>query len=175
MSTITGVVAIALAILLALPAWADEPASTAPVTVEFVEPETFTDIRTGFLRTNVDNNSHLRALHRHLVRKAATYLAPGQTLHIAVTDIDLAGDHTPHSNPALLDIRTVSNLYPPRMSLNYTLSDASGAVVRTGEAKLKDLGFDIGSGGSVSDPLRYDKRMLDKWLRSEFGANTRRR
>lgn len=164
------VLALVLALSLAPAALAETPAS-APVSVEFVNPDKFTDIREGFLRTNVDKNVHLKSLRKHLERKAATYLQPGQTLHLAVTDIDLAGDHTPHSNPALLDIRTVSNLYPPRVNLNYTLSDASGAVVRTGEAKLKDLGFDISSGGAnTSDPLRYEKRMLDKWLRSEFGG-----
>jgi hypothetical protein len=170
MSTIIRVVVIASVFMLTLPAWADEPASSGPVSVEFVNPEKFTDIKVGFLRTNVDNNSHLRALRRHLERRAATYIGPGQVLHIAVTDIDLAGDHTPQSNPALLDIRTVSNLYPPRINLNYTLSDALGAVVRSGEARLQDLGFDIGSGGNVSDPLRFEKRMLDKWLRREFGG-----
>lgn len=171
MSTMTQIVALAAALALVPSAASASPAPDGPVTVEFVEPEKFTDIKEGFLRTNVDRNAHLKALRRHLQRKAASYLKPGQTLHIAVTDIDLAGDHTPHSNPALLDIRTVSNLYPPRMNLNYVLKDSSGNVLRTGEAKLQDLGFDIGSGGSVSDPLRFDKRMLDKWLRREFGGS----
>lgn len=147
----------------------EQPAG--PVMVEFIHPDKFSDIQEGFLRTSVGDNAHLAALRRHLERKAATYLAPGQTLRIEVTDIDLAGDYAPPGHPALLDIRTVSNLYPPRMNLNYELRDGSGAVVRTGEAKLKDLGFDIGSAGAVSDPLRYDKRMLDKWLRREFGGN----
>ncbi len=171
MSTIPRSVAIASVLMLALPAWAGGTASGGPVSVEFVNPEKFTDIKEGMLRTHVDNNAHLNGLRKYLEREAASYLQPGQSLQIAVTDIDLAGDITPHSNAALLDIRTVSNVYPPRMDLNYTLADASGAVVRTGAARLKDLGFDIGSGGGrVSDPLRYEKRMLDKWLRREFGG-----
>lgn len=171
MSMMIRIVALAAALGLAPQAPGADSALSGPVSVEFVNPEKFTDIKVGMLRTNVDNNAHLNGLRRHLEREAAGYLQPGQSLRIEVTDIDLAGDIRPHSNPALLDIRTVSNVYPPRMNLNYTLTDASGAVVRTGEARLKDLGFDIGSGGGrVSDPLRYDKRMLDKWLRSEFGG-----
>lgn len=173
MDTLTRAALLGAALMLTAAAAAAQSPTTGPVSVEFVNPEKFTDIKEGFLRSDVEGNVHLNALRKHLEKKAATYLEPGQTLHLAVTDIDLAGDHTPHSNAALLDIRTVSNLYPPRMNLNYTLRDASGAVARTGEAKLKDLGFDLSSGGSVSDPLRYDKRMLDKWLRREFGGKSR--
>jgi hypothetical protein len=172
MSTMIRVVALAAGLGLAPAAPGADSAPSGPVSVEFVNPAEFTDIKTGMLRTNVDNNAHLNGLRRYLERAAASYLQPGQSLRIVVTDIDLAGDITPHSNPALLDIRTVSSVYPPRIDLNYTLTDASGAVVRTGEARLRDLGFDIGSGGGrVSDPLRYEKRMLDKWLRSELGGS----
>ena len=57
--------------------------------------------------------------------------------------------------------------------MNYVLSDAQGAVIKSGDANLKDLGFDAHNGGMSSDPLRFDKRMLDKWLRTEFGNGQR--
>jgi len=154
---------------LSLAAAAATPAG-GPVTVEYVDPQGFTDIREGFRRPRVDGNPHLNALRKHFEKRVPRYLAAGQTLHIRVTDVDLAGDHRAQTNPWLLDVRLVTNVYPPGISLNYTLKDPAGAVLRTGDARLRDLGFDIGSGGPVADPYRYEKRMLDKWLYREFGG-----
>lgn len=155
--------------LFALPALAEEPVAGS-VVVEFVNPENFTDIRDRQFPSKPEENPHLKNLRKHMEKSAARYVGPGQTLLIKFTDIDLAGDLEPHTNPNLLDTRTVKGVYPPRAKLSYVLSDAQGAVVRSGDADLKDLGFDAHNGGMSSDPLRFDKRMLDKWLRKEFAA-----
>lgn len=144
--------------------------ATGPVTVEFVNAEKFTDVNERWLPSAPEKNAHLAALRRHVEKKAAKYLAAGQTLRVEFTDIDLAGDHKAQTNPQLHDVRMVSGLYPPRMSLRFVLRDASGQELQAGEAKLSDIGFDSHSAGLSSDPLRYEKRMLDKWLRQQFGS-----
>ena len=166
--SVTRVATLCLA-LIGLQALADSPVAK-PVVVEFVNPENFSDIRDRQFPSKPEENPHLKNLRKHMEKSAARYVGPGQTLLIKFTDIDLAGDIEPHSNPNLLDTRTVKGVYPPRAKLNYVLSDAQGAVVKSGEADLKDLGFDAHNGGMSSDPLRFDKRMLDKWLRKEFAA-----
>ena len=64
------------------------------------------------------------------------------------------------------------DIYPPRMRLRFTLSDAQGKVLSEGERKLTDLGFLQGSGLLDTDPLRYEKRMIDDWTRREFQTAT---
>lgn len=153
-------------------ALAESPAVPS-VVVEFVNPENFTDIRDRQFPSKPEENPHLKNLRKHMEKSAARYVGPGQTLLIKFTDIDLAGDLEPHTNPNLLDTRTVKGVYPPRAKLSYVLSDAQGGVVKSGDAELKDLGFDAHNGGMSSDPLRFDKRMLDKWLRTEFNNGRR--
>jgi hypothetical protein len=147
-----------------------QAAGPSPVTVEFVNAEKFTDVNDRYLKTSPEKNTNLVALRKHVETKGAKYLKPGQTLAISFTDIDLAGDHKPQISPQMQDVRLVTGLYPPRMSFNYVLKDATGQVLRSGEAKLSDVGFDTHSAGLLSDPLRYEKRMLDKWMRAEFGG-----
>lgn len=155
--------------LVGLQALADSPVAKT-VVVEFVNPENFTDIRDRQFPSRPEENPHLNNLRKHMEKSAARFVGPGQTLLIKFTDVDLAGDIEPNSNPNLLDTRTVKGVYPPRAKLSYVLSDAQGTVVKSGDADLKDLGFDAHNGGMSSDPLRFDKRMLDKWLRKEFAA-----
>ena len=54
------------------------------------------------------------------------------------------------------------------MTLNFTLKGADGQVVAEGERKLVDHGFLMGSQVNSNDNLRYEKRLIDDWLRKEF-------
>ena len=64
-------------------------------------------------------------------------------------------------------------IYPPRIELTFKRMDAQGNVIAQGERRLRDTGFMMGSASSVlnSDPLRFEKRMLDDWLRRELRAD----
>ncbi|MBK8067080.1 MAG: DUF3016 domain-containing protein [Rhodanobacteraceae bacterium] len=147
-----------------------QAAGPTPVSVEFVNAEKFTDVNDRAFKTSPEKNTNLAALRKHVETKGAKYLKAGQTLAISFTDIDLAGDHKPQLRPQMQDVRLVTGLYPPRMSFNFVLKDANGQVLDSGEAKLSDVGFDTHSAGLSSDALRYEKRMLDKWMRAEFGG-----
>ncbi len=159
------------ALLLSVAAMAGE--TSGPVSVEFVNPGEFADIKERMFPSKPEENRHLQSLRKHMEKSAARYLSSGQTLLIKFVDIDLAGEILPQTNPSFLDVRTVKGVYPPRAKLSYELRDAQGAAIRSGDADLRDLGFDTQAVGAGSDPLRFEKRMLDKWLRKEFGNSAR--
>ena len=141
-------------------------AAPGPVTVRYDHPENFTETKEvrAFAPSRADTG-YLQTLQAFIEKQAAAGLAPGQRLDIVVTDIDRAGSYLP-SVAALSPVRVVKDIYPPRMTLHFRLLDARGQVLRDGERRLTDLGFMLGSPGGVSstDPLRYEKRMIERWL-----------
>ncbi|MDE2316203.1 MAG: DUF3016 domain-containing protein, partial [Xanthomonadaceae bacterium] len=91
---------------------------------------------------------------------------PGERLAIVVTDIDRAGNFEPWRPYPMSEVRIIKDIYPPRIDLRFQLFDASGKVIREGTRKLRDLGFMSDSiATSSSDNLRYEKALLDRWLR----------
>ena len=95
-------------------------------------------------------------------------------LELTIVDVDRAGDYEPWRGVHYQDTRIVRDIYPPRMTVQYKRYDGSGALVAEGERKLSDLGFLLGPNPiNSSDPLRYEKRMIDSWLRREDGLAAR--
>jgi hypothetical protein len=69
-------------------------------------------------------------------------------------------------------VRIVRDLYPPRIDLSFTLTDADGTMIKTGERKLRDLAFMTPMRVTYcNDPLRYEKKLLAEWLDREFPAS----
>ena len=92
-------------------------------------------------------------------------------LDVTLVDIKRAGDYEPWHGPRGSDIRIMRDIYPPRITLQYTLKDASGRIVDEGEAKLSDTGYLHNLGlKSDSDPLRYEKRLIDDWVKRELST-----
>ena len=153
-----------LGLALALTA-AAAAAGPSSVSVRYEHPENFTETREvrAFAPSRADD-SYLATLGDYLQQRAAAVLPPGQTLAIVVTDVDRAGSYLPSMGPAQ-PVRIVKEVYPPRITLHFRLLDAQGQVIREGERRLTDLGFMYDSGGiRGSDPLRYEKRTIDRWL-----------
>jgi hypothetical protein len=150
----------------AIAAAPDKPASA--IEVNFVASEKFTDVKDGDMGSDRGREAVLEQLKEHLVTHGAKYLAKGQRLQITVTDVDLAGDFEPWRGINFHDIRIVKDLYPPRVDLEFKLIDAEGKVVSEGKRQLRDLGYLTSMAMPTSDPLRYDKEMLNDWLRQEF-------
>lgn len=141
-------------------------AAAGPVTVRYDHPENFTETKEvkAFAPSRADPG-YLKTLQGYIEKKAATVLEPGQKLDIVISDIDRAGSYLP-SVGSLNPVRVVKDIYPPRITLHFRLLDGQGAVIREGDRKLTDLGFmyDSPGGLSNSDPLRYEKRTIDRWL-----------
>lgn len=158
-----------LGLLVGSAAFAANPEKAAsPVQVTFLHPEKFTDAKDSYMDTERGRDYILAQLKDQMVEHATKYLTAGQRLEIIVTDVDLAGDFEPWRGPNFQDIRIVKDIYPPRISLEFRLLNADGAVVSEGKRQLQDLGYLMTLAMPTWDPLRYEKQMLSDWLRSEF-------
>jgi len=135
------------------------------VQVSFVQPEKFTDVRDSALRSE----DHLANLQRQLEEIGARYTSDGQTLKIEVLDVDLAGETRFGARPH--DLRVLRGRADwPRMELRYTL-EAPGAAPRSGRATVADMAYlQRTPTRYASEPLPYERRMLEDWFRTEFGA-----
>jgi len=138
-----------------------------PVQVAFVHPEKFTDIGPRPVGSDPVRGGFLGDLGDHLAKGAAARLPPDLSLSIAVTDVDLAGSNEP-SERGMGSLRIVRDVHPPRIDLAFALVDRAGNVVKRGERRLRELDFRTASSALRSDPLRYEKAMIDRWLEREF-------
>lgn len=134
------------------------------VTVQMVSPDQFAELRQNRNFGDMRDGSWLVELQKHVVDRAGRRLASGQHLDVNITDIKRAGDFEPWRGPNFNDIRVVKEIYPPRIDLNYVLKDGNGSVVREGSDELTDLAFLRRIVRNDTDPLRYEKRLIDDWL-----------
>ncbi len=141
--------------------------ATAAVEVEFVAPEKFVDIGNRWSGVH-DVDDGIQNLRAALVQRGEAVLRPGQDMKISVTDVDLAGDVHPVGRSMEM-IRVVKPLYRPSMEFSYVVTEA-GKTVREGKANIADSNFmDRFNRYFRSDPLYYEKPMLDDWFAKEFG------
>ncbi|MGV8923295.1 MAG: DUF3016 domain-containing protein [Thermomonas sp.] len=147
---------------------------SGPVSVTWNDPETFTEFRQSSNRWAASEGDWLQDLAQHMRKRAQQQLVPGEHLELTIVDIERAGRYEPWHRPDMQNVRIVRDMYPPRMTVAFRLHDATGAVVDEGERKLSDPAFLLNvSPINVTDPLRYEKRMVDAWLRRELVTATR--
>ena len=152
MRTMTQTVLAGVAALLA------SSAALAEVTVTYVKPEDYSDVPRSVIereRTLKDFSDYFATLNKKL--------PPGQNLKIEVLDIDLAGRLYPRR--AADDIRVMNGGADwPRMHLRYTLEE-NGQVLRSGDDQISDMNYQWKRSSYFdSDPMRYEKQMLDDWF-----------
>jgi hypothetical protein len=141
------------------------------VAVRWDDPAAFSEIRGSNNRWEARRGNWVYQIADYLRTRAEKRLAPGERLDVAIHDIRRAGNYEPWRGPNANDIRYVRDIYPPRIALSFTLSDAQGKVIAQGDRKLTDLAFTSNTSTITnSDPLRYEKRLLDDWLRNELRA-----
>ena len=150
-----------------------QPASDARVVVTFVQPDRFTDVSDSALQNATGRRQVLAELERFLVARAERVVPAGQRLAIRVTDVDRAGEIEPLRGPAFDHVRIMRDVYSPRITLEFALTDAGGAVTRSGTRTLRDPIYLTRAGVlSPTDRLRYEKELLETWLREEFGRTS---
>jgi len=147
---------------------ADAAKPSAHVTVTYVAPENFTDVKSDTMGSDRDRDWLLNELKAQFESMARHYLAAGHSLEIQVTEVDLAGEFESWRGVEFDHIRILRDVYPPRLSLEFRLLDAQGKVLSGGKRQLRDLGYLMTIGMPSSDSLRYDKEMIREWMRSEF-------
>lgn len=142
-------------------------AAAAAVEVRFVEPGKYVD---GGLRAHEREPS--AALQRDLTailqRLGEIYLEPGQDLGIEVLDLDLAGRFQ-WWDPSRGEVRIMDSVSWPRMRLRYRLI-RDGRTVAAGEDLVSDMDYLSAAAARGTDPLRYEKNMLEDWFRARFGG-----
>jgi hypothetical protein len=149
-----------------------DPTKPFPKTeVVFFEPEKFTDVRDhSGGDSESERNEVLSDLRTYFVKQSARLMAAGQVLKITVTDVDLAGDFEPWHAIGGSDIRVVRDIYPPRITLAFQLTDADGSILAQGDRTLTDMNFMQRLSIERDDPRRHEKALIDDWLHREFGA-----
>jgi len=148
--------------------FATAPAKNVRVEVLFDHPGKFTDVRDSQLGSDKGRDAYLEELKDYLQERAAHLLVEGQTLTVAFTDVDLAGEFEPWRGPNYGDIRVIKDIYPPRLNFTYKVVDASGALVKEGQEKLRDTAFQSSTNPFNSqESLHYEKALLDNWLRRQ--------
>jgi hypothetical protein len=157
--------ALVLAGLLALAA----NGAMAATTVNYVQPDKFSDIPF----TPWERDDTLKQITDHF-NKLGQSLPAGQDLRVDVLDIDLAGREIPGAR-AGRDIRIMKGMADwPRMKLRWAV-EQNGQVVKSGESQVQDMDYQNHVNHYFdSEPLRYEKQMLDTWFEKNIGPLRKR-
>ena len=144
-----------------------------PVSVEWTDPAEFSELRFSQNCWEAQQGDWVTQLARYLQERAAARLPEGQRMDVTITDIKRAGSFEPWHGANANNIRVMRDVYPPRMTLQVRITDADGRVVSEGEQRLVDTAFLMNSRPMDTDPLRFEKDMIDTWLRRELPAPPR--
>lgn len=149
-----------------------QAAAQAVVEIEWDKPEKYRDVRPSNESRKRFRESTFERIDEYM-NELALSLPENNKLLMKVNDLDLAGQVWPASHIGLgyssSDVRVIKNIDIPRIHFSYQLLDESGEVVQQAEVKLKDMSFlDRGNRFFKSEPLRYEKNMLQHWFKREF-------
>jgi len=141
-------------------AWAGEAAVT------WQNPEKYTDIQSDDKEQQVFQAKLFAELEKEFSKQAGS-LPEGSKLAVTVTDFDMAGELRDVKGSEVM--RVVIGNYFPQMTLDYTLTDASGAVLSQQQGVVfKDQGFysadaSIRASRSSSD-FYFETTMIRGWF-----------
>lgn len=140
----------------------------AELTLNWADPKEYRDIDAGNSLQSRFNDRVMRELGESF-SKAAAKLPATYKIAIDINDVDLAGDTRLHTG-SMHDIRIVKDIYPPMIKLNLSITDDSGKIVIDNEEnRLLDMSFMMRSNAfSDSDPLRYERSMIERWMAERF-------
>lgn len=143
---------------------------SSPVSVTWTDPQNFSDTKSDPSHRPI-RTDWIEILASHLKSRAARRLQPGQHLTVTFADIQRAGRVEPWRGPGMDSVRIIKNIYPPSIDLNFSLTDANGKVLDSGDRKLRDVGFLSRATPFRDAQLQYEKRLLDDWVNREFPRN----
>jgi hypothetical protein len=152
----------AISSILASPPVLGAPSST--VDIQYVQPSKFTDFNI-YGRGYQWSASYFTSQISDDLRPALERKVPGGKLTLRFTDIDLAGHYPSRGGSSVRVVR--GQIRPARMSFAFVLQDSSGRTLANGTTRITDNS----SPSSMAHPKRssalyYEKRMLERWLRS---------
>jgi Protein of unknown function (DUF3016) len=141
-------------------------AQPGDVTIQYVHPEKFTDFRI-YSRDYQWSASYFASQISGDLRPALKRKFPNSNLTLRFTDIDLAGSYRT-SRRGGRDVRVNrGEITPARMSFDFLLQDSTGRTLARGSTRITDTSHHgLRSHPNRSEPLYYEKRMLERWLKS---------
>ncbi|MBB3220826.1 DUF3016 domain-containing protein [Pseudoduganella umbonata] len=140
--------------------------ASAGAKVTYVDTEKMTDVP-RFASDRESMEIHFRE-HLELLAKK---LPAGQQLNVEFLDIDLAGDQFPRV--AVQDVRVLKGRADwPRMHFRYTI-EQDGKVVKSGEPKLADPNYLMGTNRWNNEQYSHEKQMLEDWFRKDVLGKSR--
>ncbi len=141
------------------------------VDVAWTDPAQFSELRFSGNRWEAERGDWVTQIASHLQKSGSKRLPDGQRMEVTITDIQRAGRYEPWLGMRYDTIRIMRDTYPPRIDLNFRIVDADGQVVSEGERRLRDSGYLQSVRINDQDNLRFEKRMIDDWLRREIPAD----
>jgi Protein of unknown function (DUF3016) len=156
------------AILFTLYAPPARSAQPSNVTIQYVSPEKFTDFRI-YGRDAQWSASYFASQISDYLSPRLNRKFPNAKVTLRFTDIDLAGRYKNSSQrgPNVRVNRGV--ITPARMSFIFILQDGSSRTLASGSTRITDTSnprSTVARQRSASEPLYYEKQMLEKWLNS---------
>jgi hypothetical protein len=148
--------------------------SSSNVIITFVHPEGFTDFRVQG-RTEQESAVKFAAEMMEALAPTVAQQAPGGTLLLQFTDIDLGGRYKPQLTRRFTNVRFYNNgREPVRMDFDYTLADARGRVLAKGSDSATDALY---LGKYTSEPVKLpfeefysERQTLISWIKSKIGG-----
>ncbi len=146
-----------------------------PVSVRWDDPAKFSELRGSHNRYEAERGDWVADIARYLRKQAERKLADGERLEVAIVDIRRAGNYEPWLGFDYRDVRIMRELYWPKIDIAVKRIGADGAVVDERAYILSDPAY-LGSATRIGegDPLRYEKAMIDRWVRRELAPSVAR-
>jgi hypothetical protein len=143
-------------------------AQPSNVTIQYVNPEKFTDFRI-YGRDASWSASYFAGQISEYLSPVLNRRFPGAKLTLRFTDIDLAGREA-NSSGGGRNVRVSRGaITPARMSFVFLLQDSGGRTMSSGSTRISDTSNPssmVARQRSASERLYFEKQMLEKWLRS---------
>ena len=136
------------------------PSAPAVVTIDFVNPGSFTDFRIN----NRDFQHSSTVFTRDVTSALLPVMArrfPGHTLNLRYTNIDLASRRT--SGPQGLSV--VPTNTRASLAFNYVLKNPAGRTVASGSRRLVESAPGSFT-QSRSHPVQIESDLMQRWLRT---------
>ncbi|MCW8328418.1 DUF3016 domain-containing protein [Photobacterium sp. SDRW27] len=141
---------------------ADETIDISLVSVTWVSPETYRDVRTTSGSQARYQKRVFEILSEQFSDMASVYLKPKQKLTVKVIDLDLAGD-TRFSSTTGQPFRILTSVTPPAITFKYQIM-LNEEVIKSDLVRLTDLNYQASVFGMHKDKvLIYEKQLIRDW------------